>query len=67
MFCFLLSRKASEVAPLESWCKSCPPKDIGLSAPISRHEFHEATHDKYIQPGDTKTVEQAMVSTNDDV
>ena len=67
MFCFLLSRKTSEVAPPESWSKSCPPEDIGLSAPISGHEFDEATDDKYIQPGDTETVEQAMVSTNDDV
>ena len=39
--------------------------NIGLSTLFQGHEVEEATDDKYLQPGKTKTVEEAMVLTID--
>ena len=42
-------------------------KTFGLSALSQGHEVEEATECKHVKPGETETVEEPMVSTNDDV
>ena len=44
-----------------------PPLPEGLSALSQGQKVDEATDDKYVQPGETETVEECLVLTNDDV
>ena len=47
--------------------KVVPPEAIGLSGSSQGYEVEETTDDKHVQPGETETVEEPMVLTNDDV